>query len=99
MPKTVKELEQGVADARKALEVGKIREQSLKEMGPAIPMAEELHDWLCHSNHTDGCGWCYESWEKPGHARRGYVEMAQRVIKAGFDVGDIRAINKAIKGK
>lgn len=41
-------------------------------------MATALHDAFCHWNHTDGCGWLYESWLNPGHARRRYLEYAKQ---------------------
>jgi hypothetical protein len=48
---------------------------------PDMELAELLHNITCSANHTDGCGWLYESWEKPGSARLRYQERAQLLIK------------------
>jgi hypothetical protein len=44
-------------------------------------LATTLHSKFCHWNHTDGCGWGYETWENPGPARTLYVEKAQEVME------------------
>lgn len=44
-------------------------------------MAEKLHDKLCHSNHTDACGWYYGNWDKRTYEHRRYLEKAQKVLK------------------
>lgn len=44
-------------------------------------LAELIHDSQCRWNHTDGCGWFYESWDKPGYSRNEYVEKARNVLK------------------
>jgi hypothetical protein len=31
---------------------------------------------FCRSNHIDGCGWEYENWEDPGHARSRWYDDA-----------------------
>lgn len=44
-------------------------------------LAETLHTKLCHHNHTDGCGWFYEKWDKPGYSRKEYVEKADKILQ------------------
>ena len=41
----------------------------LEVFGPHIQLADQLHEFLCHSNHTDGCSYHYESWENPGYTK------------------------------
>ena len=41
--------------------------------------AEMLHTRLCHSNHTDGCGWGYETdWKHGVHLD--YLERAKSIL-------------------
>ena len=48
---------------------------------PAINrLAEALHEKLCSGNHTDGCSWHYESWERPGYSREYYTKMAGKIL-------------------
>ncbi len=44
-------------------------------------LAEIIHEKQCTWNHTDGCGWYYESWEKPGYSRNEYLEKADKLLK------------------
>lgn len=46
-------------------------------------VAEELHKKLCHWNHTDGCSWFYESWDKPSlNSTHGeYLKKAKNCLK------------------
>ena len=41
-------------------------------------LAETLHHYKCHANHTDGCDWFYYDWSKDqiGWARLRYFEIA-----------------------
>lgn len=43
-------------------------------------LAEAIHGKQCRWNHTDGCGWYYESWEKGGHSRNSYLEKANKML-------------------
>lgn len=54
-------------------------EQEL-ESGSPIAVATELHKTLCTWNHTDGCGWEYESWERPGQTRQEWLNKAHAFI-------------------
>ena len=59
-----------------------------------------LHAMLCHWNHTDGCSWDYEDWDKPGHARMWYLELAETLKANGVNktvVDTIRKYNDAKK--
>lgn len=55
-----------------------------------IELAELLHNYLCHHNHTDGCGWYYESWDKPGWSKNWYLEKAHKLHENGFIYKDVK---------
>jgi hypothetical protein len=59
-------------------------------------LAVELHAFLCHSNHTDGCGW---GWEKDwtGYAHKRYLEKARNVLKTGLEFDTISTVIAAIR--
>ena len=54
---------------------------NIKKLAPEKQLAELLHSKQCHWNHTDGCGWYYESWDKPGHSRTEYLNTANNILK------------------
>lgn len=55
-------------------------ERKLKALPLPARVAEMMHSLHCHANHTDGCGWEYESWDKPGPCRQRAVEKAAALI-------------------
>ena len=59
-----------------------------------IRLAEYIHSKTCRSNHTDGCGWGYESWDgstpSGNRTRSRYLEKARTILK---DVDFESAIN------
>lgn len=65
-------------------------------------IARLLHEQLCNSNHTDQCGWYYETthhglaedWSRPTHAR--YLAKAARVEAAGFTYIDVLRFFEAL---
>lgn len=60
-------------------------------------LAVELHEFLCHWNHTDGCSWGYEK-EWTGYAHKQYLEKAQNVLKKpGMDFDTVSTVISAIK--
>lgn len=62
-------------------ELAEVQEYEQKlESGSPVALAELLHSKKCHWNHTDGCGWEYESWERPGHARNEYLAQAEKLL-------------------
>jgi len=54
-----------------------------KLMSDDKKLAEVLHEKQCHMNHTDGCGWHYESWSNLGtySSRLRYLEKAREILK------------------
>lgn len=55
-------------------------------------LAEHLHEKVCNTNHTDGCGWHYESWSNMGFSRNYYLEKAINILK----VTDIKTASNVI---
>ena len=46
-------------------------------------LADILHSKLCKLNHTDRCGWCYESWDEPlvkHSVRQTYLDKARKLL-------------------
>ncbi|MCM1220658.1 MAG: hypothetical protein NC548_39835 [Lachnospiraceae bacterium] len=70
-------------------------------LDPEYQLAIWLHDHLCHSNHTDGCGWSYEidgirdKWENYVHKE--YLEMAKRMMLQCSDITLIKNIIGSIE--
>lgn len=54
---------------------------------PADYVAEMLHEALCRSNHTDGCGWLYSNWTSPDAQRMQYRAAAEVLLRlCGGDI-------------
>ena len=60
-------------------------------------LADAMHSIRCHWNHTDMCGYDYESWEKPGSTRERWLKRAQGVIDRGIPVKVATEVVEAIK--
>ena len=87
-------------------------ERILKAIGigsiPPLPpmkdteLAEALHDMLCRWNHTDGCGWFYETDEKTkwsGYAHKAYLDKARKLMNQlpDMDPDDIIKVANTVK--
>ncbi len=62
-------------------------------------LATKLHEMFCHSNHTDGCSWCYEKvWEKHTTKYK-YLKLATEIhrIYTGSDITVFMSMHKLIK--
>lgn len=72
----------------------RLEKQYLDELNnrPEIEIAELLHALFCKHNHTDGCGWYYESWDKVGYSRKKYLEKAQNLIGKGHTYDSLKKI-------
>lgn len=57
------------------------RKKELESMPNNHRLAEAIHSKQCHWNHEDGCGWFYENWSKPGHAREKYLGKADAMLR------------------
>ena len=71
---------------RRQEELTKLQAQleQLKSEPYEYQLARELHDKLCRWNHTDGCGWYYETKDGTeiwtGHAHDTYLAKARKLI-------------------
>ena len=70
------------------------------EMMPVeYQIADMLHAKLCRRNHSDGCGWEYESWdnyvynEPVDFGRNAYVNMAKSMLAVADKDTIIKIIN------
>ena len=80
-----------------------VEKKRLQELSPEKRLAEALHSLQCNWNHTDGCGWFYETdwkdvWaQNSSHAR--YLEKARKVMNAlpDMNVEDIIRIAQILK--
>lgn len=43
-------------------------------------LAELIHSKQCRWNHTDGCGWYYESWDNIKYSRQEWVDKANKIL-------------------
>lgn len=43
-------------------------------------IAEQLHDIICHSNHTDACGWYYDNGSWNEYSRKRYIDLAKKLL-------------------
>ena len=77
-----------------------------KEYESLLPENERiailLHNNLCHSNHTDRCGWYYEmkgvihDWSKYQHKQ--YLEKANKLIQSGIDINTMKIVFECLNG-
>lgn len=62
-------------------------------------LAIELHELLCHWNHTDGCGWFYEK-DWTGYAHERYLVKARAVLAdTKMNLDAIVTVVQALKTK
>ena len=81
--KKIEKLNQEIKKAQAELAIATAEKKRLDALGPAYALAEYLHSKTCTLNHTDACGWFYETWgqgEQWTKAR--YLTWAKRIIKA-----------------
>jgi hypothetical protein len=57
-----------------------LEKQKFEALTDTQKLADLLHTKRCTANHTDGCGWCYESWAKPGYSRNMWWDKADEVL-------------------
>lgn len=98
----IQKLEAEAKQRQKELEELRRKEEALKAGEPRA-VAEFLHEKECHWNHTDGCGWLYETWEGASgdsSTRASWLRKAERLVeyatKNGVPINialEIRTIN------
>ena len=72
-----------VAEQQLRILTGQLEDAELEyevQTNPEILVAEELHRIKCKADHPKGCGWYYESWDKPGYARDEYLDEASELL-------------------
>lgn len=78
---TVTEIAAEIARRKQELAELETQLEVAKNEPEDIQLARQLHNLLCQWNHTDGCGWYYESknkkedWAGQAHAR--YLSKAR----------------------
>jgi len=66
------------------------RKVEFEKNSPDMQLAIYLHSKGCHHNHTDQCGWYYETgegndnWNGYEHAR--YLEIARNMLRDNSDL-------------
>ena len=76
--KTIEQIETEIERLTKLRNDVKVRAESLT---PSQRVAELLHEKRCRPCSEDQCGWCYESWAKPGSTRRRWEERARKSME------------------
>ncbi len=82
-----------IADLTRKLADAKADLDELNQMPEIKEVATELHELLCHWNHTDGCGWFYDKGDWSEYSRKEYLEKAEAVLA----ITDTDTVLKVIK--
>jgi hypothetical protein len=106
MSQSIKQIDEKIVEAEKAIEELKAKREALIAERPETRLARELHSKLCAWNHTDGCGWFYEmkdgvdDWRGDAHSR--YLTKASTFIKMcerkGISTDDGLEMFEALRG-
>lgn len=72
---------QKIVDLEKQLASLKAEQAEFDSLPEVNRLADLIHKKICRSNHTDACGWEYESWSKIGATRLSYVKKAEAILK------------------
>lgn len=77
---TGKDLEKQIKETQEKLNALRQAKKKLDEMAPEYRLATELHNALCHWNHTDGCSWFYTEDDWNNNPQKRYLAMARKVL-------------------
>ena len=80
---TPKELNEEISKLEKQIKIINDIKNEIKNLTDAQKLANILHKKKCKHNHTDGCGWYYESWENPGFCRKEWLGKAEKLLETG----------------
>lgn len=89
----MEQLKQEITEKQAQLERLEQEQRQIESSGPEYVLAVELHEKLCHWNHTDGCGWYYEihngihDWTGSSHKR--YLEKSIKMMAEGLDIDTV----------
>lgn len=78
--KNLIDIDREIEELEQKIQVLKTEKARLQNMPDNQRLAEALHSVQCHWNHTDGCGWFYESWDDPGYSRKEYLRKADAML-------------------
>lgn len=104
--KTVTEIEKEIAKRKVELDKLQCQLNEAKSESLEIQLAKQLHSMVCSWNHTEGCGWYYESkngvedWN--GHVHGEYLKRARILIhrceKENISVDTAIELYKFVRG-
>jgi len=84
----IKQLEEDLAKAKK-------EQAEYDSMSEEQRLAETIHSKMCHWNHTDGCGWFYDSWSDM-HSNSSKIQYLNKA-KAILQEVDLKTAELVIK--
>ena len=77
----IEKYEQELRSVQLVIEKLKQEKKRLAALAPEYALAEYLHSKICTLNHTDGCGWFYEDWNKNNPwTKTRYLNRAKQII-------------------
>ena len=92
-------LEEQIEDLKR-LKKQKEKEVYRASVTPAQEMADLVHKHICHANHTDACGYYYETWDNYGQfpfsARKDWLAKAEKLIKI-VSVSQVELVLESIR--
>ena len=64
-------------------ELDKLKDEKKRfdQLKPQHRLADHIHSKMCRHNHTDACGWFYESWDNIGSSRMSYLKRANKILE------------------
>lgn len=95
-----KKIEQDIFDAEFKLARARAAQAAFDQLTAAQRLAIELHDFLCHSEHAETCGWFYEinndihDWSRWTHSEA--LKRANSVLLK-FSEATVVGVLKALK--
>lgn len=103
--KTEAELTQAIAEAEEKIRKAKAELVELSTIPEDERLADSLHSMLCNWNHTDGCGWYYETKNKHadwnGYHHKHWLGKARKLMSRckehGISTSEALAIYKMVK--
>ena len=96
--KTVEQIDNQIAQYEDKIQQLKEERKKVLTIDPERRMAAQMHSMFCTHNHTDGCDWCYGSWERPTHAHGIWLKKAKEAINQGLTLEDVQRVYNIIRG-
>lgn len=89
-----------ISRLEKEIERLKKQKQEFESLAPDIQLAQILHTLLCKSDHTDHCGWQYESNDKyfsPNTAKNAWLTKARNLLDYRYTSDEIIEFLKTLQ--